>query len=259
MTASGPQETPALADDASNSGAQKSAFNPDRLRKQLSGRIGWLTDQASKARCTAFCVGKSRIATAGHCFLDQNADVKPKTQQVSFRVADTWPHRPTSVPAIVVKRGALPDFHPPIAAAGDWALLELAKPVCKGHGITLVQRTSLLPRGGQDTLFLVSIAAGIDRPAKVTLTACRIIQPDKKTERDFSDEDRLLFHDCPVGAGASGAPLLTRAENGDLQVVGMQVGVYARSLIRETKSGNVQRTRKHPVAHIAIRATEIGK
>src|SRR5262245_56738224 len=106
--------------------------------RSVQDKIGLLFNVRGRTVCTAFCVSKDVIATAGHC-LHKVAGERPP------RVADFWFARTyASVRDFVrvaghavgtaaqhVRSGAMSlNGRPPIDASKDWALVRLSRPAC---------------------------------------------------------------------------------------------------------------------------------
>ena len=106
--------------------------------KDVQEKIGLLFNLRRRMVCTAFCVAKDVIATAGHC-LHGTAGERPA------RAADFWFARnydavrdyariaghTSGAAAQHVMSGSLSlNVRPPIDATRDWALVRLARPVC---------------------------------------------------------------------------------------------------------------------------------
>lgn len=242
---------------------------------QLDGKIGTLRRQGHTAHCTAFCLARDIIATAGHCVKNRRTGELGKLKSFSFDVSQTTLSKtadaanlPTSSPLFGLLSGGAPvSLRAPIEADQDWALIRLKLPVCRNARFKLAAAphpAAITPEGERSvhqnrSVFMPTRARS--GPAAFTLQPCEIRtgRAENLTSsliaKDFTRPENLLFHNCPLGGLASGTPLLRQTETG-LEVVGLHVGTYVRSRVTTRAEKIIQRFSTTPVTNIAIRTNQ---
>jgi len=225
--------------------------------KDLQDKIGLLFNPRARSVCTAFCVARDIVATAGHCLHRTAGERVP-------RLADFWFARNydvvrdfariagygngTATQRVMTGATGL-RVRPPIDATSDWALLRLAKPVCaKGVlPIRVLAMDDILREAAAGRVFQVSYhrdftpwKLAYSRPCTVSK---RFEGADWATiEQDFSEPGTLILHTCDTAGASSGSPLLRETPAGP-EVIGINVGTYVQSKV-EMQGGQVTRRLK---------------
>lgn len=231
----------------------------------LAGKIGLIRFQNARPHCTAFCLSKSLIATAGHCIRGTSPEAHPHHQRLVFESSSgnstngvAPPRTQSSAILGLVSGGGRVSFRAPIDADQDWALLRLQNPICVQGGIQVSTPSEPSSRSVAQSNLLVPrpIATGKTN-VSYTIRPCKQKSPlNRKTAKqiasDFSAPDQLLFHDCDPGPLASGTPILQQTAAGP-EIVAMHVGSYVRSRVVEKNSAIIERITSRSVANIAVR------
>src|SRR5262249_43546736 len=134
--------------------------------KEIQEKIGIFFNARRRTVCTAFCVARDVVVTAGHCLLGTGAE-QPA------RFADFWFVRHfegareqsrvagfangTATQHVLLGSHHL-SIHPPIDATRDWALVRLAKPACsKGVlPVRVLPIDAILSEAGAQHVFQVA-------------------------------------------------------------------------------------------------------
>ena len=237
--------------------------------KALSRSIGLFFNVKAKTVCSAFCVGDSVIATAGHCIFKTAGERPldptdfrfgpPNARAVDFaRVLGSA----DGTAAQSIRAGTTKlSTKPPIDAAQDWALVRLDRPACKGAVLPVEPETApkIVERAAAGEIF--NVAFHRDRlPWSLAYAAhCRMAPSFDKAdrvqiERDFRQADRLLLHRCSTAGASSGSPLLAERPQGPV-VVGINVGTYVQSRVVTQEGAVLYRSRPKAVANTAVNAS----
>ncbi len=256
---------PPLGAAAAVFGADERAPVPQSLRAAV-GKIGVIFDPRSRSICTAFCVAPNIVATAAHC-LYRTADETPlRLTDVTVRLhasratshiagADLGAPEPN-----VVAGSTHLNVRPPIDATRDWALVRMARPLCKAgilkvapHPVDDVMRLAAHKR-------VYNIAYHRDLPKWQPMLGrpCSVKRnfadaPWSIIRRDFAEPDQLLLHTCDTGGGSSGSPLLVDGPDGP-EVVGINVGTYVQSKVVMLNGEVVHRFKSDDVANTGVNA-----
>lgn len=249
---------------------QASAHKNDAVADGLAGKVGLLRTKSGTPRCTAFCLSKTLVATAGHCLGDGDgtADTPRSYRDLTYEPLSPGSLRmtrertkETSAVVGLVSGGGAVSMQGPIEADRDWAVLRLQKPACVRGGLKLASPTVDHDRSLVETnLLAASISIGAGRVTSLTAARCKSVSPHATwladhIDRDFASPNRLLFHECDTGAFASGSPLLQSTETG-FEVIAMHVGSYVRSRVFLGDQASKKRLSMRPIANIAIRVDE---
>ena len=210
----------------------------------LAKKIGILSSRRTGAVCTAFCAAPDIIVTASHCLFGTAVSAKPDLTQIQFELSGELsslaglPTRSTAQHVLSGTRNL--SVTPPIAAADDWAVARLARPVCRDGGLAFTESSSadieaVAQAGG---VYEVAIHRDISEPGLMLSRRCDLprtfASADEATiSRDFKNPGGVVFHDCDTGGGSSGSPLLINGPSGP-EVIAINVGTYVLS--RETIS-----------------------
>lgn len=232
----------------------------------LAEQIGVLA-LGDAAFCTAFCVGDDTIATASHCLLGTEQMPGPDLERVSFKVG-TAEHlvsaRLAGEDRAHMRSGlrsgtALLRVTPPIAAARDWAVVRLAKPVCRAGGLPLsnLSRDQIQSRAEAGELYDAAMHRDVSPDRIVTSGPCSLPTAFPQASagviaQDFADPAAILMHTCDTGPGSSGSPLLVDGPHGP-EVIGINVGTYIISRTATSTSSTSNPPREHDaIANTAI-------
>lgn len=210
--------------------------------KDLAEKVGILSLSQS-SYCTAFCVSGDVIATASHCLLGTEQSAAPDLERVSFSVGHGQRVSALAGADRIGMRRSIRSgtsslrVTRPIAAASDWAVARLAKPVCTSGGLSLTAET----RAGIDRIVSQNPQAVSQVAMHRDLAPDRVVMSGPCTIRrsfaqaseetiafDFANAQSVLMHTCDTGAGSSGSPLLIEGAHGP-EVIGINVGTYVIS------------------------------
>lgn len=230
---------------------------PENLQ-HLRLSIGELYVSTTNLRCTATCVRDRMIATAAHCVYRQsNLERLDETYPAIFRLpksADskqswlrTRAHPPSGMETgeTGMSGNYASERDVVLSFPEDWAFVYLAEPICKGR--TLEIESQKRPFRGQRVREIHLIARHHDRTEEGFLyQRCRL-RP--KTRRYlghyrslFARAKNTVIHDCDIGKGSSGAPLLRITEQG-ATIVGVNAGSFRVTWTWRTRSKKRTRTR----------------
>ena len=134
-------------------GADNRGALPRALRS-LKKSIGLVYNNRARSVCTGFCVSDRIIATAAHCLFRTAGERRPKLAEFRFvlRAQKNWPSsriegfQSRSPDQFVIAGSHKLKVEPPIDATRDWALMRLARPLCRGAVLPVQRPTSMTPR-----------------------------------------------------------------------------------------------------------------
>jgi hypothetical protein len=232
----------------------------------ISDRIGVLFDRRSRSVCTAFCVASDTVATAAHC-LYRTAGEKPLRltdlavrlygKRSTSRIAGADSGAPE---ANVVAGSSHLSVRPPIDATRDWALVRLAKPLCKGGALKVSARAlkDVMRLAAQGRVYNVAYHRDVPKWQPMLGRPCRVKRnfkdaPWSTIRRDFFNPGQLLLHTCDTGGASSGSPLLVDSANGP-EVIGINVGTYVQSKVILLNGEVVHRFKADDVANTGVNA-----
>ncbi len=234
--------------------------------KEIQEKIGIFFNARRRTVCTAFCVARDVVVTAGHCLLGTGAE-QPA------RFADFWFVRHfegareqsrvagfgngTATQHVLLGSQHL-SIHPPIDATRDWALVRLAKPVCsKGVlPVRVLPIDAILTEAGAQHVFQVAYhrdylpwRLAYSRPCAVG----RSFEAAgwRQIERDFVEPEALILHTCDTGGGSSGSPILLDTPEGP-QVIGINVGTYEQAKVLMQDGQVKKRLKANTIANTAV-------
>ena len=234
--------------------------------KDLREKIGLLFSVHGRSVCTAFCVAKDVVATAGHCLHKIAGERTP-------RIGDFWFLRNYDVvrdiahiaghgngtAALNVMSGSMSlNVRPPIEATRDWALVRLARPACtKGVlPIRVLPIDRILKEAEAKRVFQLSYHRDYT-PWKLAYgQPCAVGKSFEHSEwsaiaQDFSDPEVLILHTCDTGGASSGSPMLLETDSGP-EVIGINVGTYVQSKVLMQEGKVKKRMKADPVANTAV-------
>jgi Putative peptidoglycan binding domain/Trypsin-like peptidase domain len=234
--------------------------------KTVEEKIGLLFNLRAHTVCTAFCVDRDIIATAGHC-LHRTAGERPA------QLGDFWFGRDydtvhdfariagyaSGAAAQHVMSGATSlSIRPPIDAARDWALVRLTRPVC-GKGwlpLSVLSIDDIIKEAEARRVFLVSYHRDFT-PWKLAYSrACGVARNFAGADwgaiaRDFADPATIILHTCATGGASSGSPLLLETPTGPV-VIGINIGTYVQSRVVMQAGRVTQRLKAATIANTGI-------
>jgi protease YdgD len=234
--------------------------------KAVEDKIGLLFGLRAHTVCTAFCVDKDIIATAGHC-LHRTAGERPP------QLGDFWFGRDydtvrdfariagyaSGAAAQHVMSGAMSlSIRPPIDAAKDWALVRLTRPVCSKGGLPLsvLSIDDIIKEAEARRVFHVSYHRDFT-PWKLAYSrACGVARNFAGADwgaiaRDFAEPAALILHTCATGGASSGSPLLLETPTGPV-VIGINIGTYVQSKVVMQAGQVTQRLKADTIANTAV-------
>lgn len=227
--------------------------------------IGLLFDPRSRSVCTAFCVADAVVATAAHCLYRPSAKTVPRPSDFWFgrsfdRTRDLSRiegYANASAPASIVAGTERVSTEPPITATGDWALVRLAKPVCKGRNLLLMETTreDVAKAAAEGRFFQLSYHRDFQQWRVAYSGRCALVVPTADEADGFFSEfarpEQLLLHQCDTGGASSGSPLLVDV-GGSYRVVGINIGTYVQSRSLLQNGEVVRRLEPETVANTGI-------
>ncbi len=253
-------------------GVQAAVFGRDDRRPvgaQIPAQsIGTLARVGAAPFCTAFCVAADIIATAGHCLNGSDVAAAEDLARITFQLPKAGAQSRLAGSAIenegqnVIAGADKLHTSPPIAAATDWAVAKLARPLCSGRVVRLSagDNADLLDaaRAGR----IDQIAFHRDRQdADLAISrGCRSVAfaDPNAVARHFTASGTLFFHDCDTGSGSSGSPMLARRSGSDAaDVVAINVGTYVLSKGMVAAAGSATEPTSKPVANTAVRIAAV--
>jgi protease YdgD len=234
--------------------------------KSLQEKMGMLFNLRARTVCTAFCVARDTIATAGHC-LYRTAGERPP------RLADFWFAR--NYDAIrdyarisghgsaqhVLSGSTHLNVRPPIDASKDWALIKLSRPIC-AKGVLPVRALSgdaIMAAAREGRVFQVSYHRDFT-PWKLAYSRPCSVDRNFETAdwatiaHDFAEPEALILHTCDTGGASSGSPLLIETPTGP-EVIGINVGTYVQSKVLMQDGHVTKRLKADTVANTAVNAS----
>jgi protease YdgD len=228
-------------------------------------KMGMLFNLRARTVCTAFCVARNAIATAGHC-LHRTAGERPP------RLSDFWFARNYDAvrdyariagrgsSQYVVSGSARLNVRPPIDASKDWAVVRLSRPVCAKGALPVraLPADEIIAAAREGRVFQVSYHRDFT-PWKLAYSRpCSVDRGFEAADwptiaQDFSDPDALILHTCDTGGASSGSPLLIETPEGP-EVIGINVGTYVQSKVLMQAGQVTKRLKADTVANTAVSA-----
>jgi protease YdgD len=234
--------------------------------KDVREKMGLLFSVRGRSVCTAFCVAKDVVATAGHCLLKIAGERTP-------RIGDFWFLRNYDVvrdivhiaghangtAALNVMSGSMSlNVRPPIEATRDWALVRLARPACtKGVlPVRVLPVDQIVSEAGAGRVFHISYHRDYT-PWKLAYgRPCGVAKSFESADwstitQDFANPEALILHTCDTGGASSGSPLLLDTGSGP-EVIGINVGTYVQSKVLMQEGKVMKRLKADPVANTGV-------
>jgi hypothetical protein len=234
--------------------------------KAVEDKIGLLFNPRARRVCTAFCVDRDIIATAGHC-LHRTAGERPP------QLGDFWFGRDydavrdfariagyaSGAAAQHVMSGAMSlSIDPPIDADKDWALVRLTRPVCsKGVlPLSVLSIDDIIKEAEARRVFHVSYHLDFTHWKLAYSRACGVARNFAGADwgaiaRDFAEPAALILHTCATGDASSGSPLLLETAMGPA-VIGINIGTYVQPKVVMQAGRVAQRRNADTIANTAI-------
>jgi protease YdgD len=238
---------------------------PPRL-KDVQEKLGLLFNLRARTVCTAFCVAKDVIATAGHCLHRTAGEHPPKLADFWFgRNFDTVRDfariagRASGAEAAHVMSGAVSlSIRPPIDAAKDWALVRLMRPACSKGTLPLrvLSIDEIITAADARRVFHVSYHRDFTPWKPAYSRACSVARNFEGADwdsiaRDFTDPADLILHTCATGGASSGSPLLLETAEGP-EVIGINIGTYLQSKVVMQAGQVTHRLKADTIANTAV-------
>jgi Trypsin-like peptidase domain/Putative peptidoglycan binding domain len=238
---------------------------PQSLRS-VGNKMGTIFDPRSHSVCSAFCVAPNMIATAAHCLYRTAGETPLRLTDLKVRVNGS---RDTShiagarkgTPELNVLSGSQHlNVHPPIDATRDWALVRLAKPLCKAGALKIAPRpvNDVMRLAADNKVYNVAYHRDLPKWQLMLGRPCRVKRSFAAASwptilHDFTNPQQLLLHTCDTGPGSSGSPLLVEGANGP-EVIGINVGTYVQSKVILLNGEVVHRFKADDVANTGVNA-----
>jgi protease YdgD len=239
--------------------------------KAFERSVGLMVNARERLVCTAFCVDDRVVATAAHCLFRTADDTPPRLSDFTFlRGLGTRPGAERSGVAgsedaaaeqNVVAGSRRLSVRPPIEAARDWALVRLAKPLCRGSALAIARQTpdEIITAARDKRLFQIGYHRDVSNWRLTIASGCGAAQNFeagdwKDISRDFVAAEHLLLHSCDTGGASSGSPLLIETKSGP-RVVGINVGTYLQTKVVIESGEVVHRGQASAVANTGVITT----
>jgi protease YdgD len=234
--------------------------------KDVQDKIGLLFHVRARMVCTAFCVAKDIIATAGHCLYRTLGERPPQLDEFWFgRNYDTVRdfariagHGNASVAQNIMSGAMSLSVRPPIDATRDWALVRLARPACsKGVlALSVLGMDEILREAEAKHVFHVSYHRDFTPWKPAYARPCGVARNFEGADwdtiaRDFADPAALILHTCATGGASSGSPLLLDTPAGPA-VIGMNIGTYLQSKVVMQAGQVMRRMKADTIANTAV-------
>lgn len=270
--AAGPSSPPSGAPSAAPSLHPVAVFGADDRTtlpakfKDVQEKLGLLFNLRARTVCTAFCVARDVIATAGHCLHRTAGERAP-------RLADFWfarnydqardyariaGHERNAVGQNIMSGATSLNVRPPIDATRDWALVRLSRPICsKGVlPVTAMPTEEVLAEAAAGRVFQVSYHRDFAPWKLAYARPCAVKRSFDNAEwttiaKDFAEPDALLLHTCDTGGASSGSPLLLDTPSGP-EVIGINVGTYVQSKVVMQDGQVTRRLKADTVANTGV-------
>ncbi len=249
-------------------GADNRGALPRKLRA-LKKSIGLVYNNQARSVCTGFCVADKIVATAAHCLFRTAGERRPRLSEFRFvlRAQKNWPssriegYQKRSPEQFVIAGSRKLKVEPPIDATRDWALMRLARPLCRGAVLPISKEpsTAAVKASKHKALLQVSFHHDYANWRLAHASPC-ILEPiskhnkKKRIDRDFTAPDDLILHRCDTGGASSGSPLLAKDKNGNLSVVAINVGTYVQTRMLVENGKVVRRFKSDAIANTAVSA-----
>lgn len=238
--------------------------------RYFSARVGQFIALESGAICTAFCVAREVVVTAGHC-INGTGPKPPRLSNFVFRrtVGATILNtrlagaRIGNASQSVLTGSTHLQTRGTINAADDWAVVRLDQAVCPFGGLQLSAqrdkpRQSFVESGD---LYQIAVHRDLSDLALYKGPACRLTTrnaPDRAAlvARDVADAASVIMHGCDSGGGSSGSPLLINGENGP-EVIALSIGTYWQPSAATALDAQPQESKT--IANLAVVAGRFAK
>lgn len=231
----------------------------------LDASIGLFYSDKARSSCTGFCVGERTVATAAHCLFRTAGERPPALASFRFRVGNKQRqesaiagHEDGAVYQSVLAGSHGVQVKPPIDATRDWALVRLARPVCRGAELSVEAATpaQLQRLGASGHLLQVGFHDDFGAWQLAAARSCEVVADlptsiQAQLQKDFSDAKSLLLHRCDTGQASSGSPILSDHE-GRIRVVALNVGTYLRTRLQVAGNAVRHRYRASAIANTAV-------
>jgi hypothetical protein len=241
---------------------------PTKL-KGIQEKMGLLFNLRARTVCTAFCVSKDTIATAGHCLYRTQGERPPQLSDFWFarnydavrdyaRIAG---FDSGGAAQHVVSGSTRLNVRPPIDASKDWALVRLSRPICTKGALPVrpMPADEIMAAAAQGRVFQTSYHRDFT-PWKLAYSQPCTVGKNFETAdwptiaQDFSEPDALILHTCDTGGASSGSPLLIDTPAGP-EVIGINVGTYVQSKVLMQAGQVTKRLKADTVANTGVNAT----
>jgi protease YdgD len=246
-------------------GADERTAVPPALRS-VADKIGVINDPRSRSVCTAFCVAPDTIATAAHCLYRTAGETPLRLSDLIVRLhgGDATTHiagagEGAPEPNVLAGSDHL-SVRPPIDATRDWALVRLARPLCKAGALKLVPRPveEVMRLAADGRVYNIAYHRDLPKWQPKLGRPCRVKRsfedaPWPTISQDFSNPAQLLLHTCDTGGASSGSPLLFDGPGGP-EVVGINVGTYVQSKVVLLNGEVVHRFKADDIANTGVNA-----
>ncbi len=234
--------------------------------RNLARSIGLVYNNKARSVCTGFCVADNVVATASHCLFRTAGERRPRLREFRFvlRALKRQPSSPIAGSTYrnpqqsVVAGSRRLRVEPPIDATRDWALMRLAKPVCRGGVLAMAEQAA--GERTKDELVQVSFHHDFANWKLAYSGPCETLRiggtiKQARINRDFNSPEALVLHTCDTGGASSGSPILSRDARAGFQVVAINVGTYVQTRMLVEDGKVVRRFKSDAIANTAVAAS----
>ena len=240
-----------------------------RRKSPITKKIGILYNQRTRTLCTAFCLDKSIIGTAAHCLFGRVGGARQKLRNFTFSLnhkrRGTTSHiagaRLNAADQHVITGSTRLRVRPPIDATKDWAIIKLARPVCRNGGLKVssMKVPDVIKASNAKNIYQVAFHRDLKKWQLAHSQPCKVNRRFgkyrwKTIRQDFTRSNKLILHHCDTGGASSGSPLILKTKAGPT-IIGINVGTYIQSKVLMRNGRVTKKFKPQTVANTGVSAS----